>query len=103
MQTVCKNFSLSNKGEQVLKSHAAGKKLVTVVTQTQKTDSITGFFTIKCGDTPGVSSSESLGELSTPLVCDVEDTNKDSGSVATHWNPMTKFALRKEQHQAAIL
>ena len=45
---------------------------------------------------PGTSSSASLEEQSTPLVCDAEDTNKDSGSVATHRNPMTKFALRKE-------
>ena len=28
---------------------------------------------------------------------------EDSGSVATHRNPMTKFTLRKEQHKAEIL
>ena len=83
-------------GEQALKSHAAGKKCITVVTQIQKTDTVTDFFTVKYGSTPGASSSASLGELSTPLVCDTEDTNKDSGCVATHRNPMTKFALRKE-------
>ena len=32
-----KTFSLSKTGEQALKSHAAGKKHITVVTQMQKT------------------------------------------------------------------
>ena len=94
-----KTFSLSHMGEQALKSHAAGKKHITVVTQTQKTESVTDFFTVKCGATPGAS----LGEPSTPLVCYTEDTKKDSGSVATHRNPLTKFASRKEQHNMEIL
>ena len=72
-----KSFSLSNIGEQALKSHAAGKKHITVVNQTQKTDSVTDFFTVKCGMTPGASSSVSLGEPFTPLVCETEDTKKD--------------------------
>ena len=89
-------------GEQAFKSHSAGKKHITLVTQIQKTDSVTDFFTMKCA-TPGTSSSASLGEPSTPLVCDTEDTNKDSESVATHRNSVKKFALRKEQHKAEIL
>ena len=52
-----KTFSLSNMGEQALKSHAVGKKHITVVTQTQKTDSVTDFFTVKIGVTPGAFSS----------------------------------------------
>ena len=84
-----KTFSLSNMGEQALKRNAAGKKCITVVTQTQKTDSVANFFTVKCGATPGGSSSASLREPSAPLVCDTEDTSKDSESVATHRNPMT--------------
>ena len=60
--------------EQVLKSHTAGRKHITFVAQTQKTDSVTDFFTVKYGATPGASSSASLGEPSTPLVCDTEDT-----------------------------
>ena len=84
-----KTFSLSNMGEQALRSDAAGMKHITVVTQTQKTDSVTDFFTVKCGATPGASNSASLGEPTTPLVCDTEDTNENSGSVATHRNPMT--------------
>ena len=98
-----KTFLLSDMGEQALKSHAAVKKHFTAVTQTQKNDPVTDFFTVKCGVTPGSSSSVSLGEASTPLVCDTEDTDKDSGSVATHRNPMTKFALRKEQHKTETL
>ena len=47
-------------GEKALKSHAAGKKHITVVTQTQKTDSVADFFTVKCGATPGASSSAGL-------------------------------------------
>ena len=90
-------------GEQALKSHAAGNKHITAVTQIQTTNSVTDFFTVKCGATPGVSSSASLGEPSTPLVCDTEYANKDSRNVATHRNPMKKFALRKEQHKAEIL
>ena len=74
MHTMCKKFSLSNMGEQALKSHAAGKKHITVVTQTQKIDSVPGFFTVKCGTIPGASSSASLREASTPLACDTEDT-----------------------------
>ena len=73
------------------------------MTCTQKTESITDFFTVKYGATSGTSSSVNLGEPSTQLVCDTEDTNKDSGSVATHRNPMIKFSLRKEQHKAEIL
>ena len=61
-------------GKQALKRHTAGKKHIIFVTQTQKTDSITDFFTVKCGATSGASSSASLGEPSTPLVCDTEDT-----------------------------
>ena len=76
---------------------------ITVVTQTQKTDLVTDFFTVKCGGTPRASISASRGEPATPLVCDTEDTKKDAGSVATHRNPMTKFALRKEQHKVEIL
>ena len=53
--------------------------------------------------TPGASSSASHGEPAIPLVCDNEDVNKDSGSLATHRNPMTKFAQRKEQHKTEIL
>ena len=87
-----KTFSLSNMGNQALKSHGAGKKHITVMTQTQKTDSVTDFFTVKCGATPGASSSASLGEPSTALVCETEDTKI----------PMTKFALRKEQYKAEI-
>ena len=61
--------------EQTLKRHAAGKKDITVVSQTQKKlDSVTDFFIVKCGATPGASSSASLGELSMPLVSDTEDT-----------------------------
>ena len=92
-------FSLPNMGEEALKSHTAGKKDFIVVTQTQKTDSVTDYFMVKCGATPGASSSASLEEPSTPLVCDTKDT-KTQGSVETHRNPMTKFALRKEQHKA---
>ena len=103
MQNCVKTFSLSNMGEQALNHHAAGKKHITVVTQTQKTDLVTNSFAIKYGATPGTSSSASLGEPSTPLVCDTVVTKKDSGSVATHRNPMTKFALRKEQHKVEIL
>ena len=55
-------------------------------------DSVIDFSTVKCGATPGASSSASLGEPSTSLICGPEDTDKDSGSVATHRNPMTKFA-----------
>ena len=61
-------------GEQALKSHAAGKKLITVVTPTQKTDSVTVFVKVKYGATPEASSSASLGEPLSPLVCDAEDT-----------------------------
>ena len=63
-----KTFSLSEIGEQASKSHAAGKNHITVVTQTQKTDTVTNFFTVKCGATSNTSSSASLGEPSTPLV-----------------------------------
>ena len=87
-----KTFSLSNMGEQALKSHAAGKKQIIVVTQTQKTSSVTDLFTVKYAVTIGTSSSGSLGKLSTPFICDAEGTNKDLGSVATHRNPMTKSA-----------
>ena len=87
-----KMCSLSNMGKQTLKSYAAGMKHIIVMTQTQKTDSVTDFFTVKCGATPGASSSASLGE---PLVCDTEDINKDSGSLATHRNPLTKCYLRQ--------
>ena len=73
-------------GEQALKSHAVGTKHVTVVTQPQKTDSVTDFFTVKCGTTPGASSSANLGEPSSSLVSDTEDTDKDLGCVATHRN-----------------
>ena len=81
-----KTVSLFNIGQQALKSHAAGKKKhIIFVTQTHKTDSVTGFFThktdsvtgfftVKCGVKPGASSSASLGKPSTPLVCDTEDT-----------------------------
>ena len=71
---MCRNVSLYNIGEQALKSHNAGKKHITVVTQTEKTDSVTDFFTVKCGATLRASSSVSLGESSIPLVCDTEDT-----------------------------
>ena len=86
-----KTFSLSNMGGQALKSHAAGKKHITVGTKTQKTDSVTDFFTVEYCATPGASSSASLAEPSTPFVCDTEETNRDSGSVATHMNPMTNW------------
>ena len=69
-----KTFSLTYMGEQAFKSHTIRKKHITVVTQTQKTDSVTDFFTVNCGATPGASSSASLGELPTSLVCDTEDT-----------------------------
>ena len=36
-----KTFLLSYMGEQALRSHAAGKKHITVVNQTQKTDPVT--------------------------------------------------------------
>ena len=98
-----KTFVLLNMEEQALKSHVARKKHITVVTETQRTDSVRDFFTVKCGATHVASSSESLGEPSTPSFCDTEDTNKDSGSVTAHRNPMTKFALRKEQLKAEIL
>ena len=65
-----KSFSLSNMGQQSLKSHAAGKKHIPVVTKTQKTYPVTDFFTVKCGATHGASSSGSLGEPSTPLLHD---------------------------------
>ena len=61
-------------GKQALKSNAVGKKHITVVTQTQNTDSVTGLFMVKCGAIPGTSSSASLGEPLTPLVCDTKDT-----------------------------
>ena len=61
-------------GEQASKKHAAGKKHITVVTQTQRTDLVTYFFMVKCGATPAASSQASLGEPSIPLVCDTEDT-----------------------------
>ena len=77
---VCaKTFSLSSMGEQALQSHPAGNKHITVVNQTQKTDSVTDF-SVKCGVTPKASSSASLGEASTQ-----------------------KFGLRKEQHKDEIL
>ena len=69
-----KAFSLSNMGQQALKSHGTGKKHKTVVTQTHETDSVADFFTVKCCATLGASSSASIGEPSTPLVCDTEDT-----------------------------
>ena len=47
---------------------------ITVVTKTQKTDSVTDFFTVKCGTTPAASTSASLGEPSKQLVCDTEHT-----------------------------
>ena len=39
---------------------------------------------VKCSAICGTSSSASLGEPSIPLVCDTEDTKKDSGNVVTH-------------------
>ena len=98
-----KPFSLTNMGEQALKSHTAGKKHITVVTQTQKTDSITGFFTVKCGATSQASSSGSHGEPSTPLVCDTDRYKQRFRNVATHRNPMAIYTSRKEQHKAEIL
>ena len=61
-----------------------------------KTDSVTYFFTVKCGATPGSSTSATI-------VCDTEDANIDSRSVVTCRNPVTQFILRKEQHKADIL
>ena len=75
---MCKNICTVQWGEQALKSHFSGRKYITVVTQTQKIDSVTDFFTVKCGATPGASSSANIDEPSTPLVCDTEDRNKDS-------------------------
>ena len=63
MQIMCKMFSLFTvQHGRALKSHAAKRKHITVVTQGQKTDSVTDFFTVKCGTTPGASSSASLGK-----------------------------------------
>ena len=83
--TLCaKTFSLPNMGELALKSYAAGKEHITVVTQMKKTDSVTDFFKVKCGATSGESNSASLGEPSTPLVCDTEDTKKKIQEVWQH-------------------
>ena len=101
-ETVQKCFTVQHERSS-LKKPRCRKKHITVVTQTQKTDSVTDFFTVMCGAMPGTSSSASLGEPSTPLVSDAEDVYKDSRSVATHRNAMTKFAIRKEQHKADIL
>ena len=70
-----KTFSLSNMGAQALKIHTAVKKDSTVMTKTQKTSSVSDFSTVKYDTTPGTSCSASLGEPSTLLVCDTEDTS----------------------------
>ena len=92
-------FLLSNMGEQALKYHAVGTKHITTVTQTQKTGSVTDFFTVKCGATPGASRSASFEEPSTPLVCDTKDTSKDSGSVATQ-ESYNKICLKERTTQS---
>ena len=70
---MCKKVFTVQYWRASLKNHTAVKKHITVVTQTQETDLVTDFFTVKCGTTPGASSSASLREPSTLLVCDTED------------------------------